>query len=358
MSTTFATLIDRLQNILGDYAGEYTSYYKECINAAARMVYPKLHRPLNDYTLITGNALPNAHFEDWGTDYPTMYSGTNVTCADTSTAGLHRGGAHSAKVTASAANGYMSISSDDYPSLLDLEGETEDLKCWAYPEVADDATVVIYTVQPDGTTQTLTSTTSTYAGRWNLIELEDQSINENIEHIEIRFNVATNAKYAYFDNARLIGAGTLQHLLPDDFHKGELTSVYLQSSGQHDDYCDDLNAMAQSYYRINFEPVVIKDGYSYLRFPNASGDERLLWLRGITPLESLSSATDTISINGGETDTLIYLAAYILWDREASLPNSQDRQRYRDTASLAYAKYQDAIRDFAAPIPQRKVRFS
>ena len=55
--------------------------------------------------------------------YPDKYGVTNATAAATTTAGLYRGGAKSAKVTASAADGYMSINSNDYPELLlDLSG--------------------------------------------------------------------------------------------------------------------------------------------------------------------------------------------------------------------------------------------
>ena len=43
--------------------------------------------------------------------------------------------------------------------------ETIDFKAWAYPEADDDAFLTIYTTEPDGTAQTLNSTTSVYAGK-------------------------------------------------------------------------------------------------------------------------------------------------------------------------------------------------
>ena len=137
------------------------------INNAIREIYPELYRHIDDTTLIAGNWLPNAHFEKWSlTTVPDSYALTNATSAENNTAGNYRGATASVKVTASAANGYLYITSDTYPRLLDLMGKTIDFKCWVKPEVVNDATLVIYTLQADATAQTLTSTTTCPAGQY------------------------------------------------------------------------------------------------------------------------------------------------------------------------------------------------
>ena len=318
------------------------------LNDAIREVYPSLFRPLDDRTLITGNILPNAHFEDQTTSgTPDHYTLLNVTGAKTTTAGLYRGGATSVKLTASAADGYMYISSNSYPGLLDLMGTTIDFKCWAYPEVADDAFLTIYTIKADGTEQTLNSTTACPASPWTLLELEDQSINNKIVEIEFRFRVHTNAKFAYFDNARVNGKTIYELLLPKDLQDGSLKQVWMQSSSYPDDPCDNINP--------NFDNEIhdwyitddgIPDGYiadegiyRYLKCYDKLSSKYLLRLVGYCPLETLTSDTDTISLDGEKLNLLIAYAKYKLYQAVEGVPASQDVRRIQSASERAYGEY-------------------
>ena len=330
MTTTLATLQTRLSNLIGDVNSIYADKYTKAINNASREIYPTLFKRLLDETLITGNALPNAHFEDWTeTTYPDHYSLSNATAVESTTAGTYRGGTKSMKVTASAADGYVYITSNDWPGLLDLMDTDIDFKCWAYPEVADDAFLTIYTVQADGTAQTLNSTTTCPAGKYTLLELEDQSINDDIVEIQFRFRVHTNAKYAYFDNARVNGKNLYEYLLPLDFHDGVVSQVWQQTSGYSDDICDDLNLGANAYSEV-FGWTTRDDGtYKYLYLPYKITANRKLKLIGYCPLEDdLSSSTDTLSLEGEKVNLLLSYAAYLLYEMERGTPSSDGIDRY------------------------------
>lgn len=314
--------------------------YINAINDACREIYPSLARLLEDRSMVTGNILPDNSFEQWSSATAmTFYSASNATLARTSTAGLTRGAlaTYSKKVTVSAGSGYSYISSNTYPRLLQLMGKTITFKCWAYPEVADDATIVIYTIKADGTAQTLTSTTTCPATKWTLLELEDQAINDDIVEIQFRFKVTTNAKYTYFDSARVTGITNYEYLLISCFVDGAVNQVYVQTSGDADDACDDL-------YVANWERVfgylVLNDGnYSYLQLPYAYSSKRQIRVIGSTTLETVSAYTDTISVDGSQLNLFIAYAKYKLWQAIESPVSSQDTRRYESQSARAYGEY-------------------
>ena len=328
--TLASTLTSRLQTLIEDTASIYADKYLNAINNASRELYPILFKRLLNETLITGNALPNAHFEDWSqTTYPDHYGLSNATAVESTTVGTFRGGTKSMKVTASAADGYVYITSNDWPGLLDLMGNTISFKCWAYPEVADDAFLTIYTIKADGTTQTLNSTTTCPAGKHTLLELEDQSINDDIVEIQFRFRVHTNAKYAYFDNARVNGKSLYEYLLPLDFQNGTVSQVHLQSQGYSDDICDDLDLGANAYSEL-FGWKIIDDGtYKYLRTASKLTANRKLKLIGYCPLEDdLDADADTLSLEGGRLNLLLSYAAYLLYEMQRGVVSSDGIDRY------------------------------
>ena len=88
------------------------------LNRATEQMYPNVFIPIDDRTLLTGNILPDGHFEWWTSATALkLYSASSVDLAKTTTAGLYRGprGTTSVKVTADAANGYLKLSSDTIP---------------------------------------------------------------------------------------------------------------------------------------------------------------------------------------------------------------------------------------------------
>lgn len=314
------------------------------INQAAKELYSTLFRHLRDRTLVGGNPLPGSHF-DWWTSASALkfYSTSNATLAQTSTAGLTWGGIYSAKVTVSAANGYMYISSNSYPRLLDLMGKTISFHCYAYPEVADDAFIEIYTIQADGTTQTLTSTTACPAGKWTLLTLEDQTLNDDLSEVQFRFKVATNSKYAYFDAAWVSGSDTYELMLPELFQDGILSQVRYQVTGHSDEIADDIGW--ETPYELIWGWKVRDDNtYKYLVLPSLYS-ERRLELIGYCPLENtLSSDTDTMTIDDPYTQLLIACATMLLYEHKRSLPSLDSTELYNSEFNRWFGRTEELKR--------------
>ncbi len=337
------------------------------INGAARELYPLLFRRVewND-TLIMGNHLPNAHFEDWtvstAPDKYSLSAGTITAAAYTTadnTSGGYRGGTTSMKLTTGVAGGgqYALTSSSLYPALLNLQGQTVTFKCWAYPEVANDATIEIYTLKADSTAQTLTSTTTCASKKWTQLSLESQALNDDLILIEFRFKVTSNSKYVCFDDARVIGNGIFDLMLPSEFWLGHISSVFEQISGNSDDICDDPATSVSDVTPLYGCTEYTNAGIKYLRLPYASSAERRLILQGYTPLEdTLSDDTDTMTIDDPHIELLISQAAYRLCEMEAGLVSSEDRKRLIDEAQrwLGKVEYLKGRLRMARPQPQTK----
>ena len=324
------------------------------INRAIERIYPALHKKLDDMTLITDNALPDGSFESWSsTTALTHYTASAITFAQTSTGGLVRNGTYSVKATAGATDDYYYISSDSYPRLLDLMGRTINFKCWAYPEVADDTTIVIYTLQADGTAQTLTSTTSCPAGQWTLIELESQALNDDLVEIQFRFYVATDTKYAYFDDARVIGRSIREYLLPDDFVLGHVSQVLVQTSGYSDEPCDDLLPVHWDWQNHS----IYNDGTNvFLRLKEYNTSAHRIRLRGYKPLETLSADTDTITLEAHRIPLLIAQAKVIFWELEETPVAINDVARFQFKANQAKNDLNDLFPRLSMPKPAEKIR--
>ena len=360
-ATATGTITVRGANLLAEtgavtiWVGRYSYSNKgKAINRAIEEVFPALHKKVDDITLIAGNYLPNSHFEDWASSsYPDKYAVTNATSAANTTAGNYRGGGKSSLVTASGADGYMYITSNDYPRLLDLMDQVIDFKCWVKPEVADDAFLTIYTVQADGTAQTLNSTTTCPSGKWALLELEQQTINDNIVEIQFRFRVHTNTRYAYFDNARVTGVTNNELVLPTKLQKGVVTQVYIQTSGGSDDMCDDIHPM---YWDRIFSYDLVDDGTSeYLVLPTGYS-KQLVRVVGLTPFTALSSSTDTIPIDeGGQTNMLVAYAAYKLFKMEGK-PTNRETISDKVDESDYFGEYQRLLRKFGMTSPSGTMR--
>jgi hypothetical protein len=344
VSTTLATLQQRLQTMIGDKGGEYTGSYSDAINNAARELFPTLYRNLVNETLITGNILPNSHFEDWASSsYPDRYNKVNATCAETTSAGLVRDGTSSSLVSPSAADGYMFITSGNtsdagYPRLLDLMGKTIDIAVWAYPSTADDVFMDVYYIESDGTATTVSTTTSAIVTQFSLLSRTGISIPDGIKEIQFRFRVHTNGETCYFDNARVMGKAVYDYMLPQDFQDGEVRQVWLQTTGYSDDPCDDLHPR---FGEELFGWSIIDDGTDkYLRLPYLTSGRKLK-LIGTSPLENnLSSSTNTMSIDGERVNLLLSYAAYLLYEMERGIASPQSVEQYDRAIAYWLAKYE------------------
>lgn len=318
------------------------------LNLAARKVFPNIFRIVRDITLSGNNILPNPSFEDWtSSSYPDYWTTlSNATASEVTTAGLVRGvsGSSSVIVTVSAANGYIEINSDTCPQLLDLMGQQVSAYVWANPQTANDASLVIYTKQADGTAQTLTSSTVNPAGEYTLIKLEDETLNDDLVEVRIRLKVTTNGQYVHFDNARLLGIEVSQYVLPLDFQNplASVNKVSYQSYAVAFEPQDDLLAYAQFLPFFGWD-VEDDSTTKYLVTPTLKSNW-LLKLEGYAPLESnLSTATDVMTIEDPFIDLLIERASSELFSLEAGLPSSGDRDFLR-SESLRYLQNYEYLR--------------
>lgn len=299
---------------------------KRAINRALDKLYPTLHKRIDNMSLITGQHLPDNEFDSWSSSTAlTWYTTSNVTLARTTTAGLARRGAYCAKATASAGNGYFYVTSNSFPRLLDLMEQTVTFKCWVYPEVADDAWIQIYTVQADGTAQTLTSTTTCPAGKYTLLELEDQTLNDDLVEVQFRFGITTNAKYAYFCSPRVIANELHEYLLPDPFQDGHVSQCLVQMTGFADDMCDDLHPRFwdEQEFRVRDDGT-----YKYIYLSDLNTTERRVRLYGYTPFDNYSADTDTIPLEGVRLNLIVAQSAINLYEMEQGPVSSQDKGRY------------------------------
>lgn len=308
------------------------------LKRAVEIVYPCLRRDLDDMTLITGNLLPDAHFESWSSATAlNWYTATNATLAQTATAGSTRGGTYSAKATGTAADGYFYISSNTYPRLLDLMNREIEMQVWVYPEVADDAFMDVVYIDKDGASSTVSSTTACASTGFTKLDRDSISIPDDITAIEFRFRVATSTKYTIFDDARVMGRGLRELLLPDDFVPGNVSQVHIQTGDAGDDMCDTLHPRFTKWIPHS----VINDGANdYLELSQFYTDYHRLRLRGYAPLESLSSDSATITLEAHRIPLLIAQAKIIFYEREQKPVSAEDIRRFQ--FQLNEARYEFA----------------
>lgn len=357
MSFTLTILQHRLATMIGDKDGTYEDYYTDAINNAGRDLYDDIFRRVIDETLITGNALPNAHSDDWSqTTYPDHWNVSEVTAVEETT--IIRGGAKSAKVTRADTDGYLYCSDAEWQGLLDLMGAQVSFKCWAQASTASQAYIEIYTKQADGTEQTETSDAHSGGGEWELLEIEDFTLNDDITDIQFRCKVITTNGDVYFDNARVTGKGLYQYLLPLDLQNGEVWQVWTQTSGYSDDACDDLK-LGSNQYKEEFGWGTLSDGsYTYLKFPYTPSSKRKIKLVGLCPLEDdLSDGTNTMTIEAKYVPRLLTYAAYLLYGMVEGTPASDDVSRY-ERASIKWFQKSELLKSKKMSKPAGQIGWS
>ncbi len=310
------------------------------LNNAIREVFPSLFQDVDDMTLVTGNHLPDGSFENWSSSSAlTWYTASNITLVQTTTASLIRGprGTTSAKCTATAGNGYIYVDSYTFPRLLDFMGKTVSFKARAYPQTANDAYLVIYTLKADGTAQTLTSTTTNAAAAWTLLELEDQTLNDDLVKVELRFKVATSGQYVYFDEARFNGIPLYEYLMPYKMIDGIVERVYVQNTGSADDPCDDLypNDWQEDFYH----PLISDGTYQYIYIGNYPELKRIR-IQGKAPISTLSSDTATVTLTEKQINKLIAYTGYLLFKQQGGNISNMDMSRVKEKMADFYSEYQ------------------
>jgi len=329
---------------------------KNAIVQACEEIYPALYLPLEDITLVTGNILPDASFESWSSaSSSNWWVASSVAIARTSSTTYVWSSPYSAKVTPSAANGYIYLDDVRHKRLLDLQDDTVDMYCMARAETANDATIELATEDSAGSTQTLTSTTTCAADNWTLLKLENQVLNDDLIAFSAKCKGATSTKYTYFDDCILIGRRIYDYLLPDNFRDGHLTNVYLQTKGNLDPPCYDIHPFSTSYPGKEIPFHIISDGTDkYLHFDQTLPTKRKLRLIGYKPLEALSADSETITLDTYRVPLLIAKARMIFWEREAVPISSQDKSRFEIEYAKAERDYRRLLR-FSMPMHSRMI---
>ena len=319
----------------------------KALNRAMEQLYSTLYKPLDDLTLVTGNILPNAHFEDWAsTANPDYYEVSNAAASAIAIAGSIRAGTKSMRVIPSSASGYAYIRASSYPRLLDLSGKTVNFYAWAYPQVTDDPSLVIYTKNIAGSTQTLTSTTTAASAQFTLLKLESQKLNDNLIDCQFRFVVASSTKYTYFDDAVVCGMNLYEYPLPSSFQQATVSQVRIQTEGYSSTAipipCYDILPKYWSPrqdFRIfregDYSPTSIPPVFDRLQFYYLPSNYYRMRLQGYAPLGTLSADTDTIFLDGEKLNLIIAKAKAILYRMESSPVSSQDKGRYKQDITEA-----------------------
>lgn len=338
----------------------------DAINIVAQDIYPDLYREVVDTSLITGNILPD--FNWWTAAAAHLFwSSSTMTLARTSPgSGYTRGNRFSMKTTdAGAGDEYVLINSDDYPRLLDLQGHSVSFYVWAYPvDTDDDAEIEIYTVKPTttGTTvQTLTSTTVSEKGTFNLIKLETQAIASDIDFIEIRMRCVTASKNVYFAEPRLVVDGINSYMLPEWFQEGDISWVGIQRTGRSYP-CDNVgsNDAYDDYYGCH---VVTEDVngtvYKFLETPDFLSSQRRIELKGRCPLEyALSADTDTVTLDNRNLRYFVLASARQLFIMERGSVTSETSDVFeKEIARIDYQLLRLGNLKMTAPSAQMRVRY-
>jgi len=181
----------------------------DAINEAIRQSYPQLCKFVKDRTLIAGNILINADFEDWAVSTYPDYWRTSVSTLTQDTTYVLSGDSSLKVVNA----GYAYLSSDNHIMLLRREDtDSNKFECWALCSTADAARLQIYTKTQDGTEATTSGDYHTGGGEWELLEVDDVSIPDDLGEVQIRCAV-TGANTAYFDKGFMAGT-VYEYLVP------------------------------------------------------------------------------------------------------------------------------------------------
>lgn len=353
MTTTLRVLEDKLQVAIGDERGTYANKYVYAIQNAIREIYPKLHRPVIDTSLITGNILPPFNWST--TALLDLYTEPTGTLLKNTSSVYYHNGPTSARITATGADDGIILDSQYFPRLLDLMDNTVSLKCWVISQDNNDAFLDIITTSSAGVDTTKSSTTTCVAGVRTLLEIEDYAIPDDIVRIRVKLRVHSTGRYVYFDPPRLTGKTIDEYVLPTDFQNGDILKVGVQSWGYSDDACDDLQP---TFWEIAYDWSVFSDGtYRYLKLAGY-GSGRRIHLTGYCPLEIPTTDIETISLEGEKVNLLIAYAAYLLYEMEMIMPSATDVSRIERASVYWYGKYQRLLQSHKMRSPNPTMRIA
>ena len=232
------------------------------------------------------------------------------------------------------AAGYLYLSNSNYAELRNLENSTKTFSCWVKTAAASNARICLYTKAQGGTELTTYSDYHTGGGEWELLEIENYVVPDDLGTIEARCYIATTTA-AYFD-LPVIDAGWYEMPLPDT-----IESVLYVYEGND---CDEVGV--DSLVPQDFITEV-KSGVKYIRLlPSNSGpsSHNHLEIIGKGTFTALSAEAGTAFLEPTWVKVIIYGAAAGYLRSKASsigtadMTNLDNRIKYYDGKFEQYKK--------------------
>ena len=334
-STTTLTVYGAV--LTADAAGTYATFElhridpddkKRQLNVVLRDVFPYLYKRLEDNSLVSNNLLPNSHFEDWsaGTTLPPdnyARSGASLPAVARETA-IIRGADLSMQLASmklsGATNEFVYISEVEWPRLLALENNSVTFRCWVRSDTAAATRLRIRTITQAGVTWGAYSSSHTGGGEFELLEIKDMNIPDNLAKIRLDFIPGSGAT-TYFDNARVV-ATCYEYKLGTSWSEKPY-DVWMQVSGD----CDNIGGSFRWQRLHNW--IYRDDGsdkWLILR-TNISG-ERILKLMGITYLTELTTDASTTELDEPYVRLLLVQAMVSLFRSQGYKITAEDTARY------------------------------
>uniref|UniRef100_A0A6M3J2T5 Uncharacterized protein n=1 Tax=viral metagenome TaxID=1070528 RepID=A0A6M3J2T5_9ZZZZ len=270
------------------------------INVALREIFPKLRVNIIDDTIMGGNYVPNAHFEDCASSsYPDFWrnSGAGSSVAENTT--YIRGGKKSAALTRVNNNCYLYISAAEYPQLFNLQGQTIRIFARVLASSASQARIELYSKQSDGTEDTTqVSDYHTGGGLFETLELSSGAVLSDAVDVSIRLTNNTTNGTVYWDDVWVV-TDSREYFVPTSFEK--VNKVFLLDAAY-----DDLNFIGETELYQWHQSI---DSQGRLKIVSDESWTNRVRLYGMGKLSTLSDDTDTTELNDTQARLIAVNAA-------------------------------------------------
>jgi len=330
------------------------------INQAVQELYPALWVPhIDEWSIITGNILPNAGFQDWAlTTIPDKWNANGSTIAKNTTSSNIRRGASSVQQTGVSDIGMIIREIDNF-YLRDLAGRYVTFKAWVKINGASKARLTMKNVGA-------VSVYGDYHEGDNVFRLLIVKDTIDTDTVAVRFGFYTaDTTISYIDSARIILSGTRKYLLPTSFPtKDSVRKVYLQVAGnfgQSDDtglaMCDAIGESVEwEELSMNTDWYIENDGTDkWLVFTSELPLERRIKIVGDKYPTVLSAQTDTIEFNAPQTNIIAAKATAQLFRAIAGNNANKDFKRYQEEADRWEGEAERLKVRYGIPRPSRMV---
>ena len=291
-----------------------------------------LFKTLYDTTYVTGNWLPNSHFEDWTlTTVPDHWVVVSATITEETT--IIRGplGSSAMKIVGSGATHGAYVSNVEWPQLLGLRGKTISLAGGVYASAAGPV-LQIYTKGSTTAASTTSSSAHTGSTEYEQLTIEDLTIPADLTDIKI--TCLAGSATAYFDNLYTYNCPEpFRYHLSKEFAHDPI-QVFWQTNVGYDYGADDVEGgeswdpVPKSHWHIEddgtnrilaLDPLRTGSTQSYAHL-----GRRKLKVVGNERLTSPLVDATTVEVSGEQMRLLVTCAAYELFKSLAANAGASD----------------------------------